>query len=207
MKTYYIHNGQQQLGPFTFEQLKEQNIKPGTPVWYDGITTWTAAKEFTELKELLSTATPPPFRTYQSSVPVQIQVKKKKGIAFKIGLVLAIIIAVLMIYNYYQSQYPSGVTFESATRDLDAGGKYSVGLFGAKATINGFIRNSSTRTNYRDATIEIKFYDKNDSYIGSDFKTINEFFPPGSSKDFQLKVDLVKGTKTLGWDVNNATAQ
>ena len=207
MKTYYIHDGQQQLGPFTIEQLKEQTIKPGTPVWHQGIANWTAANDIDELNEIVSAVAPPSFKTYQSSVSVQIPVQKKKSNTWKIGLVLAIIIGGILIYNQYQITYPSGVTFESAARDLNAGGKYSIGLFGTKATINGFVRNSSSRTHYRDATIQIRFYDKNEIEIGSEYKTISDYFPAGSSKDFELKVDLIKGTKSLGWDVSNATAQ
>lgn len=206
MRTYYLHNGQQQHGPFTIEQLKEQKIKPGTPVWYQGIASWTAAKEIDELKELLSSAAPPPFTTYLSSVPVQIPVKKKKHWTFKLGLVLAIIILGLIAYNQYQNTYPSGVSFASAARDLDAGGKFNIGPFGMKATIYGFIRNSSARTNYKDATIEITYYDKDHNIVSHEYKTINNYFTAGSSTDFQLKVDVLRGTKSIGWEVTNATA-
>ncbi len=33
MKKYYLHNGQESIGPFTKEQLKEQKITKDTSVW------------------------------------------------------------------------------------------------------------------------------------------------------------------------------
>jgi hypothetical protein len=66
MKHYFIHDGHQQHGPFTLETIKTQGLTENTPVWHEGLTTWTPAGQIEELRVLLS-QTPPPF---QISPPV-----------------------------------------------------------------------------------------------------------------------------------------
>lgn len=61
---YYLHNGSEQTGPFSVEELKEKNITAKTHVWYEGIKEWVKAESVPELKEILSmngANTPPPF--------------------------------------------------------------------------------------------------------------------------------------------------
>jgi hypothetical protein len=52
MSTYYLGEGNTQSGPFTFEQLSEQNVRPGTLVWREGFVDWTRADAIEELKPL-----------------------------------------------------------------------------------------------------------------------------------------------------------
>src|SRR5689334_19446477 len=60
MKKYYLHNGQNQHGPYSLEELKEQPLNKNTPVWTSDLPDWTKAGEIPALKELFLT-TPPPF--------------------------------------------------------------------------------------------------------------------------------------------------
>lgn len=60
MKYFYIHNGQNQEGPFDIEQLKLLNIKKDTPVWFDGIENWTTAEKVEDLKSILPINVSPP---------------------------------------------------------------------------------------------------------------------------------------------------
>lgn len=60
MTQYYFHNGQQEQGPFNIEQLKSQTLKRDTPIWYEGLESWTTVGEVEELKHLFVT-TPPPL--------------------------------------------------------------------------------------------------------------------------------------------------
>ncbi len=52
MKQYYYANGDQQLGPFTFQELRSKNIKKETYIWYDGLGDWKRAGELPELNPL-----------------------------------------------------------------------------------------------------------------------------------------------------------
>lgn len=73
MKKYYYLSGQQKVGPFTLEELAQQNIERTTWVWYQGLEKWTQLKDVEELREVWSSL-PPPVKqgyteTYQSPPP------------------------------------------------------------------------------------------------------------------------------------------
>jgi len=104
MKKFYLHNGTEQLGPFDVDDLKTKGINKDTPIWYEGLPDWTTADKIDELKELLKTATPPPFGTKQTPPPIkkpaqqqttsQTQTAKKKSNA---GLIIGIIVGIVLL--------------------------------------------------------------------------------------------------------------
>lgn len=53
MKLYYYSNGDEQLGPFSYEELQKENIHPGSLIWYHGLESWIPAKDLEELNDLL----------------------------------------------------------------------------------------------------------------------------------------------------------
>lgn len=63
---HYASNGQQ-MGPVTFEKLKElfaaRTINRDSLVWKQGMQNWLALKEVEELKSFLGGSTPPPLPT------------------------------------------------------------------------------------------------------------------------------------------------
>lgn len=59
MKHYFYSDGEKQKGPFTFEQLKKENIDKDTLVWFEGLSDWKPVKEIKELEDILQ-LTPPP---------------------------------------------------------------------------------------------------------------------------------------------------
>lgn len=62
MTQYYFHDGLQEQGPYDIEQLKSQTLKKDTPIWYEGLESWTTVSEVEELKQLFVTKpTPPPL--------------------------------------------------------------------------------------------------------------------------------------------------
>lgn len=62
MTQYYFHDGQQEQGPYDIEQLKSQTLKKDTPIWYEGLESWTTFGEVEELKQLFAIKpTPPPL--------------------------------------------------------------------------------------------------------------------------------------------------
>jgi len=69
MKQYYIHNGTEQQGPFTIDDLKSKNISNNTYIWYEGLTDWITADKIDELKDLINLATPPPFGLKTTTPP------------------------------------------------------------------------------------------------------------------------------------------
>lgn len=69
---YYIHENEQQHGPFSIEQLKASGITGETPVWCEGMAQWTTAKNVPELVEIIQVninSTPPPFAQVPPTPP------------------------------------------------------------------------------------------------------------------------------------------
>lgn len=60
MKQYYIHNGQQEQGPFDIQQLKSKSLKNDTPIWCEGMENWTTVDKVEELKQLFNVKPSPP---------------------------------------------------------------------------------------------------------------------------------------------------
>lgn len=50
---FYIHNGTEQQGPCTIEELKLQNIDLSTPIWFEGLNDWSTVGEIDDLKSIL----------------------------------------------------------------------------------------------------------------------------------------------------------
>lgn len=63
MVQYYYTDGKERFGPFTLDQLKEQNISESTLVWKDGLPDWVPARNLSDLESLftVSLSGPPPI--------------------------------------------------------------------------------------------------------------------------------------------------
>jgi hypothetical protein len=61
MTQYFLHDGNQEQGPFNMEQLKSQNLKGETKIWREGLEHWTTVSKLPELSDLLSRRIPPPI--------------------------------------------------------------------------------------------------------------------------------------------------
>ena len=120
MTQYYFHDGQQEQGPFDIEQLKSQTLKKDTPIWYEGLESWTTVGEVEELKQLFaSKPTPPPLiktvpevkatppkleqpsygaTNYQDTFPT-----KKKSLLVPLIIGGVLIVGALIIWLVYQN--------------------------------------------------------------------------------------------------------
>jgi hypothetical protein len=72
MRKYFVHDGQIEKGPLTIEELSSEDITEETPVWYEGLESWTMAGKVNELKSLLTKKiTPPPLpKTFTAPPPL-----------------------------------------------------------------------------------------------------------------------------------------
>ncbi len=57
---YFYTKGEIKYGPFSLEELVNQNIGPQTLIWFDGLDDWKEAESFDELKETFESSPPPP---------------------------------------------------------------------------------------------------------------------------------------------------
>lgn len=118
MKQYYISINNEQIGPLSFEELREKKISSITMVWFEGQTDWKKASEIDELKDLLKSI-PPPINTFsqipplsrnesQTSIeddedePVKIMGLTKN--VFYISLTLALVIIGSIVLTNYQNK-------------------------------------------------------------------------------------------------------
>jgi len=60
MKKYFYSNDNQKNGPYSFEELKNENIKQETQIWYEGLDDWTKASDLIEMTPILELI-PPSF--------------------------------------------------------------------------------------------------------------------------------------------------
>jgi len=59
MKKYFYSDGKEKFGPFSFEELKSENITKDTLIWFEGLEDWKPAKDIGELEEILKLIPPP----------------------------------------------------------------------------------------------------------------------------------------------------
>ncbi|MBC7774427.1 MAG: DUF4339 domain-containing protein [Phycisphaerae bacterium] len=79
MKKYYLHNGSQQTGPFSIEDLKQKSLNPEDMVWFEGQKEWQEASTIEELSSVFNRATPPPFVKKEASTPPPIKLRDNEG--------------------------------------------------------------------------------------------------------------------------------
>ena len=77
MKQYYLHNGQNLVGPFTSEELKEKNITRETFVWKEDQNDWIKANEIPALKNIFADTVHRFRAEYLSVIIFQKQLQKK----------------------------------------------------------------------------------------------------------------------------------
>jgi hypothetical protein len=113
--------------------------------------------------------------------------------------------------SYYEPSYEEAVmTIEEKERInpaayLSSDGKYWENLIG-QLVIEGRIYNKATVANYKDAVLTVHFYSKTETLIDSKDYLIYEFFKPGQSKVFKIKIEGPSRTAKIGWEVSDATA-
>ena len=96
---------------------------------------------------------------------------------------------------------------QNPTRFLSASGQYRDNILGNKTVIMGTISNSAAKATFKDVVVEIKFYSDTESLITSEQYTVYEYFSPGTTKDFNLKIKHPRGTEKVGWKVISAVPQ
>ncbi len=99
MKMYYLQDGQNNIGPFNLEELKERKITKNTSIWYEGLSDWTTAGNIEELKIIL-TETPPPLK---KSEPPVFKKEPRFNLFQKIGFAIVIFFLVFIIFSNFNN--------------------------------------------------------------------------------------------------------
>jgi len=119
MKQYYIYLGTEQVGPLSFDELKEKKILAETMVWHEGLEQWQKANTVEELKTLFRPVPPPipvitppkvevePAYTYQTSYePIPKESSKTKKIFLYVAIFVTLFLGV-SAFSAYQSNQQS----------------------------------------------------------------------------------------------------
>lgn len=88
---------------------------------------------------------------------------------------------------------------------LSTDGTYRVNLIG-EWVLEGNISNSATIATYKDVILEISFYSKTNTLLGTEQEAVYEYFPAGQKKAFKIKTYGYKGTKSIGWNIIGASS-
>ena len=118
MKEFYLHDGQDQVGPFSAQELKDKQVNRDTHVWRAGMANWERAADIPELRYLFFNNTPPPFKTASGSTqrkPVDVitgstNMKGQAGFSRNLKMLitaLAVVLAAGIIFYLWESSQPS----------------------------------------------------------------------------------------------------
>jgi len=211
MKVYYLHNGEENSGPFNSKELKDLKITKDTPVWSNDMEDWKKAGEIDELKPILSN-NPPPLKKLQKS---EYQNPKKSNF-FKYLIIAVSIIAFLAIGSNIISE--NTINQDNITPEEDDSvnmhirnnitsliqvntNQYSVDAFGGISNLDVIVTNNTDFT-IDEITVAIAYIKKNDGIFKAEYVTFNNI-PPNQNKSLSapdsnrgLSVKLTKQTIT-----------
>jgi hypothetical protein len=80
MQNFYTHKDNQQKGPFSIDELKNQKITGETMVWFEGADTWKKAMDIDLLKDIVENVAPS-FQANPNLVPPPLPMDDKKDTA------------------------------------------------------------------------------------------------------------------------------
>jgi len=208
MKKYFLHNGKDQDGPYSLDDLKLKGLTAKTMVWFDGISTWTEAQFIPELKEFVI-STPPPFekanplnqtfdkakkvldKDYVNEIESKIPNKNGKKL-FKYSLIVLAILGVAFIINLLKPTQESKeknnpteflTIQETKLRHMNPNGFFSDGDKPLYWKIEGELTNSAKTVTYKDVKLEVEFFTRTNTSLGKTTVTVFKVFPPNNLLD------------------------
>jgi hypothetical protein len=210
MKEYYLHNGEDNSGPFNIEKLKDQKITKDTPVWSNDMQDWKKAGEVDELKSILSN-NPPPLKKIQKSKykkPKKSNFLKYLIIAISIIAFLAIGINIISENNTNQNNFiPEDDSINIQLRNNITSlvqvttNQYSVDAFGGISNLDIIVTNNTDYT-IDEIKVAIAYIKKNDGVFKTEYLTFKNI-PPKQNKSLSapnsnrgLSVKLTKQSIT-----------
>ncbi len=211
MIKYYLHNGQESIGPFTKEELKEQKITKDTPIWSDEMTDWKKAGEIDELKIILLTIPPPMYNSPKN----EYQKPRKRSFLkyFLIGIFLIAFVAIGSTIisenntNNQDTSIPADDSIQRQTRNNITSlvqvttNEYSVNTFGGISNLNVMVTNNTDYT-INQITVAIDYIKENGGIYTTEYLIFNNI-PANQNKSLSapdsnrgLSVNLTKQTIT-----------
>ena len=72
--------------------------------------------------------------------------------------------------------------------------------------LEGTVSNTASLAKYKDVVLRIVYYSKTQTEIGSEEKTLFEYFKPNNQQSFKIKTAGFEGTTSIGFEVISASA-
>ena len=88
---------------------------------------------------------------------------------------------------------------------LSSTGTYRRNFIG-QWVLEGNILNTATVASYKDVTFKIVYYSKTKTTLGTEEKTVFEYFKPNSTSAFKIKTTGFDGTSSIGFQIISAIA-
>jgi hypothetical protein len=209
MKKYYLQNGQENIGPYDKEELREQKINKNTLVWAEDWNEWKKAGEIDELKIILLSIPPPKY-----NLPKNKYIKPRKRSFLKylfIGIFLVAFIAIgstiVSESNNQDTDIPADDSIQRQTRNNITNliqlttNQYSINTFGGISNLDLIVTNNTDYT-IDQITVAIAYIKKNDGIYKTEYLTFNNI-PAHQNKSLSapdsnrgISVNLTKQTIT-----------
>lgn len=207
MKQYYLHNGQENIGPFNKKQLKEQKINKDTPIWSEDMNDWKKAGEIDELKIILLNIPPPIYNSPKNEFEKPRKRSFLKYILIGIFLIAFVAIGSTIISendtNNQDTNIRADDSIQRQTRNNITSlvqvttNQYSVSTFGGISNLDIIVTNNTDYT-LDQITVAIDYIKKNDGIYTTEYLTFNNI-PANQNKSLSapdsnrgLSVNLTK---------------
>lgn len=113
MNKFYFTDGENQFGPFTIDELKNEEITKDTLIWFEGLDDWKKANEIEEISMLFKSIPPPikkaivppplPLIHNYSLEKTKTKISNERIIAYVIGGIVCFF-ALVTIYQRNQTE-------------------------------------------------------------------------------------------------------
>jgi len=155
MKHYYYADNEQQLGPFTVEELKSKRLKKSTLVWTEGMQDWRTANDIEEIKDILISEPPPlPKKKNAPQTIETIQIKQKPipVTSSKYDLTYtkeseATILGIILLVAPIGLKLSGVVTFETEESYNQAKAFFAIGSLVIRIAVTVWVVNIASRQN------------------------------------------------------------
>lgn len=205
MKKYFLHDGNQQYGPYDLNELQARGISKYTQVWHEGLESWTNAENIEELRVSFKPS-PPPFPQSPPKTKSSGGMKKRRVVrsifiilASVVFIFVTLVIIGLSIENAesqpqkesYKEKVMSLEDIELATPTdfLKISSEYQENFWGDKIIINGIITSLAKVSTFKDVVVRVKYLSKTNTIMFSKDYRIYELINPQSSVEFELRVE------------------
>ncbi len=231
MKSYFIHDGNQKTGPFTFDDLKQRGIEASTLIWFDGLDKWTEATNIQELKDVIIKSPPPLDKTsslkqtldktkkiLDSDIVDEIENKipnKKGKRVFTWSIIILAIVGLFYIGNNLLKKgtisSAKGIAVDSIAIINPSGVVHEDWYDKDKMYIgiSGKMMNKSSVYSYKDFVVEVKYLTETNTLVDTKQYTVFQSIKPLDKIDFNARLDgeAPKGSKyySLDWKLISAT--